>query len=190
MRVARVPLLYRRFYVLRRALPRPPIPTGRSGQSSSPFFMQSAPSAWHSALRSALGKRVEAPIAPNPLLIGASLHPYQRSAIEFALAHGGRVLLGHEMGLGKTPMAIAIARHCMGLGRGPVLVVAPPVLLDQWRSEILHWWPEAVQADVQLIRKGSDQPEPDAKFVVVSYAVLSGTKKNPNLHLRSTSLYL
>ena len=70
--------------------------------------------------------------------VTGTLLPYQVTAIKFALARGGRVLLGHEMGLGKTPMAITIARHCMALGEGCVLVVAPPVLVDQWRSEILQ----------------------------------------------------
>ena len=142
--------------------------------------------AWQHTLRSALGKTTS-PIAPNQDLVSASLHPYQRAAIDFALAHGGRVLLGHEMGLGKTPMAITIARHCMACGDGRVLIVAPPVLLDQWRSEIKQWWPQATETDIQVIRKGSDQPDPEAKFVVVSYSILAGTKMHPNIHLRSTA---
>ena len=97
------------------------------------------------------------------------------------------MLLGHEMGLGKTPMAITIARHCITSGEGCVLVVAPPVLLDQWRSEIMQWWPQATQSDIQVIRKGSDQPDPTAKFIVVSYPILAGTKSHPNLHLRLTA---
>ena len=44
-----------------------------------------------------------------------------------ARRRGGRVLLGHEMGLGKTPMAITIVSHCIASGQAPVLIVAPPV---------------------------------------------------------------
>ena len=63
------------------------------------------------------------------------LLPYQKYAVSFALSRGGRVLLGHEMGLGKTPMAIIIAAHCQReSGNGQILVVAPPVLLEQWRG--------------------------------------------------------
>lgn len=97
------------------------------------------------------------------------------------------MLLGHEMGLGKTPMAITIAAHCLLAGNGPVLVVAPPVLLEQWRSEILQWLPNATQSDIQVIRKGADQVDAEVKIVIVSYSILAGTKNQPNLHLRTTA---
>ena len=105
------------------------------------------------------------------------------------------MLLGHEMGLGKTPMAIAIAAHCIAADAGggagcKVLVVAPPVLLEQWRSEVLRWWPEAMaipDSAIQVIRKGTDEPLPDATVVIVSYSIIAGTKAHPNLHLRATA---
>ena len=142
---------------------------------------------WHSALRNALSQRTAKPIAADPALINDSLHAYQKAAVNFALARGVRVILGHEMGLGKTPMAITIVAHCLKAGKGPVLVVAPPVLLEQWRSEILHWLPDLMRSDIQVIRKGADQPDPDAKFVIISYPILAGTKNQPNLHLRVTA---
>ena len=82
------------------------LPWKTKGASSA-----SLPPAWHATLRTALSQRTDAPIAVNSTLISESLHDYQKKAIYFALARGGRVLLGHEMGLGKTPMAIAVAAH-------------------------------------------------------------------------------
>ena len=84
---------------------------------SAPWHRPTAVSAcamatpWHTALRSALQQRTAKPIAANPLLIDDKMHAYQKAAVEFALARGGRVLLGHEMGLGKTPMDIIIAKN-------------------------------------------------------------------------------
>ena len=58
---------------------------------------------WLRALVSALDAPPPSspPVAIRPSLCN-SLLPYQQAAVEFALRRGGRVLLGHEMGLGKT----------------------------------------------------------------------------------------
>ena len=140
---------------------------------------------WLSVLTRSLDNQLSPPIALKQAFIDASLHLYQKTAIDFGLQRGGRVLLGHEMGLGKTPMAISIAAHCLAAGKGPVLVVAPPVLLDQWRSEILQWHPYAKSSDVQIIAKGSDQILPASKWIILSYSVLVGTTKQPNAHLHT-----
>ena len=142
---------------------------------------------WVAALHRSLD--VAAPTAVDTALCPKQLHPYQREAVEFALARGGKVLLGHEMGLGKTPIALTICSHFLRT-EGPVLVVAPPVLLEQWASEIVAWVPSIGRQEVQIIRKGSDTPSALAKFVLVSYSLLVGVRKNnqqSNGHLRRTS---
>ncbi|CAE7437351.1 Zranb3 [Symbiodinium necroappetens] len=112
---------------------------------------------------------------------GFSLLPYQRSAVEYALQRSGRVLLGHEMGLGKTVIALAV---CANYRKDwPVLVVAPTVLLDQWSDEIQRWLPDIPAEGVQVVRKAMHMKnrqkvpveiKPTAKFVLVSYGLVVG----------------
>ena len=53
---------------------------------------------WVLQLQRALTDRTAVPLDAS--LCPAQLHPYQRAAVEFGLSVGGKVLLGHEMGLG------------------------------------------------------------------------------------------
>jgi superfamily II DNA or RNA helicase len=92
----------------------------------------------------------------------------------------GRVLLTHEMGLGKSTMALAIAAHFTN--DWPVLVIAPPVLHAQWADEIFRWLgplhlvtgPE----QVQIMSKDSEVPRPEAMFVILSYGLVTGRKES------------
>ena len=68
--------------------------------------------------------------------------------------------------------------------------MAPPVLLEQWASEIVAWVPSIGRQEVQILRKGSDTPSALARFVLVSYNLLVGVRKNneqSNGHLRRTA---
>jgi SNF2 family DNA or RNA helicase len=140
------------------------------------------------ALLSSVARQINPAVALNEGLLPATLHPYQREAVKFILQRGGRGLLAHEMGLGKTPMALSVVAHF--LDETPVLFVAPPVLLEQWASEILQWLPGTRRSDVQVIKAGKEQPSPSARFVIVSYTTLVGQKKDgaqTNAHLRATA---
>ncbi|KAL1528809.1 hypothetical protein AB1Y20_010133 [Prymnesium parvum] len=143
--------------------------------------------AWVDALRRSLDNVTSTPLDAS--LCMPQLYPFQHTAVQFALSRGGRVLLGHEMGLGKTPIAVTVCAHYVH-AEGPVLVVAPPVLLEQWAAEIVRWAPSVSPCEVQVIRKGSERPKDDAKFVLVSYAMLVGrrsTDERTNSHLRHTA---
>lgn len=65
---------------------------------------------------------------------------YQQEAVEFALARQSS-LLALEMGLGKTPIAIAIAAALQKHGQAPVLIVVPPSLRTNWKREIKKFAP-------------------------------------------------
>lgn len=141
---------------------------------------------WVSALQTQL--KVTVMHGKSAYRVADGLHPYQKEAVEFILSRGGRGLLGHEMGLGKTPMALAIVAHFMA--EAPVLVVAPPVLLEQWASEIMTWLPDTTREEIQIIKNGKELPKPEARFVLVSYSILSGQRKGglqSNEQLRLTA---
>ena len=63
-----------------------------------------------------------------PNMLRRSLMPYQVEGVKFGLSRNGRVLLGDEMGLGKSIQAIALTYR----SEGPLLVVFPPSLRLVW----------------------------------------------------------
>ena len=136
------------------------------------------------------------PPAPSPdqprlLTTSLTMAPHQLIGLKWLQGlhrSNANGILADEMGLGKTAMALAIVAHYQH--EWPVLVVAPPVLLEQWASEIVAWVPSIGRQEVQIIRKGSDAPSALAKFVLVSYSLLVGVRKNnqqSNGHLRRTA---
>jgi len=105
-------------------------------------------------------------------LIGATLFPYQREGVWFAL-RAGRCLIADEMGLGKTIQAIAAAemlkKHC---NVHKVLIVCPTSLKYQWKKEI-----ERLTESAQLVVEGMaavrrSQYHADAFYKIVSYNVV------------------
>ena len=79
---------------------------------------------------------------PDQFSWAAPLMPFQREGVR-VLLDMARVLLADDMGLGKTIQTIAALRIRKSRGElGPVLVVAPSSVLDQWRRELAKWAPE------------------------------------------------
>ena len=80
---------------------------------------------------------VESPIYRG----GEGLQPWQRSFVTTFLEHReifgkARLLLADEVGLGKTlSMATAALVGCL-LGDGPVLILCPATLTQQWQTEL------------------------------------------------------
>jgi superfamily II DNA or RNA helicase len=80
------------------------------------------------------------------------IYPYLRTSAEdppqhylhqcevlarLALRNPVRVLIGDEIGLGKTITALAISRYMEGVGRvSKALIIVPRVLIPQWRKEL------------------------------------------------------
>ncbi|KAL8376257.1 hypothetical protein RB595_007384 [Gaeumannomyces hyphopodioides] len=82
---------------------------------------------------------VEPPMAEQPKTISRHLKPFQLQGLSWMKAmeqtdwKGG--LLGDEMGLGKTIQAVSLVMSDWP-AKQPSLVLAPPVALMQWMSEI------------------------------------------------------
>ena len=66
------------------------------------------------------------------------LHQYEVVA-RLSLRSPVRVLIGDEIGLGKTVTAIALAKHLERIGRVKrTLIIVPRVLVSQWKKELLR----------------------------------------------------
>lgn len=81
---------------------------------------------------------VETPIYRD----GEALQPWQRAFVAQFLAHRStygkvRVVLADEVGVGKTLSLAASALLSTLLGDGPVLILVPSTLLEQWQIELL-----------------------------------------------------
>lgn len=65
------------------------------------------------------------------------LHPFQSLTVEFAETAQYRTLIGHEMGLGKTPCALAITERLAERGEGKkFLFIVPASLRPNWARQI------------------------------------------------------
>lgn len=54
-------------------------------------------------------EEVDARFGAMPAALAATLLPFQREGVRYALRRGGRALIADEMGVGKTVQAIALA---------------------------------------------------------------------------------
>lgn len=82
------------------------------------------------------------------------MYEFQRQGVTYGIEKYGRMLLGDEMGVGKTIQAIGIAY--IYKNDWPLLVITPASLKFQWHDEILKWLPTIQPSDIQLFRKGSE----------------------------------
>lgn len=72
-----------------------------------------------------------------PTLGEYSLKHYQQQSVEFLEAAGGSAIIGHEMGLGKTPCFIAWCEHLRNKnGKVKALVICPAALKLNWERQI------------------------------------------------------
>ncbi|EPT28685.1 SWI2/SNF2-containing protein [Toxoplasma gondii ME49] len=88
-----------------------------------------------------------------PPLLRKSLFPFQLEGILFALQRGGRVLIGDQMGLGKTIQALALLSIYKAF---PVLIVVPASLRLVWAEAIERWLPSLSCPSALLVIFGSD----------------------------------
>lgn len=97
---------------------------------------------------------------------GKKPYLYQEQAAAIALANGG-LLLGDEVGLGKTISAIAAI---MGGAPLPVAIVVQPHLADQWKRRI----EEFTSLRVHIIKGTNPYPLPPADIYIYRYSNVGG----------------
>ncbi|KAK4537022.1 hypothetical protein CDCA_CDCA10G3047 [Cyanidium caldarium] len=101
------------------------------------------------------------------------LLPFQRESVERAIRQGGRILIGDEMGLGKSIQAIAIAR-CLRT-EWPLLVVCPSSMRHSWCESFVTFLAPEVhrERDMLLMMKGAELQQPLRPINVVSYDLVT-----------------
>jgi SNF2 family DNA or RNA helicase len=129
-----------------------------------------------------------------PIQTYKNLLKYQKAGIEFALEHYGRILLGDEMGVGKTLQAIWIARIYQE--DWPLLILCPSALKLNWQDELNKWLQDLPKDEIQILNTNKD------KFLVkkqVSLKLILGlhnflrhrkekSKGNPKFEIQSVSV--
>jgi len=116
-------------------------------------------------------------------LLPPQLLSYQLEGVQFGISRGGRCLIGDEMGLGKTLQALCLAAQYME--DWPVLVVCPSSVRWVWKEQAIEWLPNLVKPDeVQVIKKGADKMNSEAKFWIISYNLLATDAKHGRFQQR------
>jgi SNF2 family DNA or RNA helicase len=96
------------------------------------------------------------------------LFPHQIKGAEF-LSSRKFAGLFFGMGTGKTITALEAAKR---VGAEFVVVIAPPIALPMWQREAEAY----LGGKAQILKTGSTKIDPDAKIVVVSYAIAQKRK--------------
>lgn len=95
---------------------------------------------------------------------GLSYLPFQKAGIAYALGRPA-VLIGDEMGLGKSVMSVGIMNATPGLKRA--LIICPASLRLNWKREIEKWLTHDLTVGV-----AQGKHWPDADIVVRNYDIL------------------
>ncbi len=104
-----------------------------------------------------------------------NLLPYQRAGVRYA-AKAKRAFIADEMGLGKTLQAIATLEYASNVSSPyPAVVVCPPTLVLNWKSEYSRWLPHR---RVSTVTNRKDLPEKGSYDVlIVGYSNISHWEK-------------
>lgn len=112
-----------------------------------------------------------------------TLKEFQKEGLAFLL-HNRRTLLADEMGLGKTIEALSFLSATSDY---PVLIVAPPHLISNWKNEIERFLDPPVEhgeninflnsTNVHVIKGLKSYDLPKASVYIIHYLLLRGWKK-------------
>jgi SNF2 family DNA or RNA helicase len=94
--------------------------------------------------------------------------PFQDETIKFIFDSGGRCLVAHEQGLGKTVCALAAMAKAKSML--PALVACKSNLSIQWMKQSIDWLPGDVFP--QIIETSKDFILPNMHLYIISYDLL------------------
>ena len=117
---------------------------------------------------------VEALFAKIPLPLAASLLPFQRQGVAFALRAKGRAFICDEMGVGKTLQALAAVAAYRA--EWPALVVCPASLRLAWAEEAERWLPRVLRPSALAVVDGAASalsPRDSPDLVITSFEMLA-----------------
>jgi SNF2 family DNA or RNA helicase len=98
------------------------------------------------------------------------LYDYQKSSVSFGVQNN-YCILGLDMGLGKSVVAITIAEET----KSKALIICPAYLRRKWRSEINKFYPGK---SIEIFESEKDiKPLFDVDYVIISYNLLKQSEK-------------
>ena len=104
------------------------------------------------------------------------LYPFQKKGIEFGIKRMGRIIIGDEMGVGKTIQALGL----LSVYRSnlPCLILCPSVLKFNWKREAEKWL-DAFLVPTQIVILTSKRTTlyPTTKILIVSYDMAKDISK-------------
>jgi SNF2 family DNA or RNA helicase len=121
-------------------------------------------------------------VADNPITMnGMKFHDYQSISVDFIEARNGSGLIAHEMGLGKTPISIALIERLIKQNKSKHLIVCPASLVPNWINQIKKW------TGANVYRFNTEQPmdidvaewigKSDFNYFIINYDILSTVTK-------------
>lgn len=116
-------------------------------------------------LKGMMSESIEASKAADAELtvlgLGGELRPFQKAGVKYA-AEKKRLIIGDQMGLGKTVEALATMQY---LDAFPALVICPASLKFNWVKEARHWLPGRT---LQMLG-GDSFGRADADITIINY---------------------
>jgi SWI/SNF-related matrix-associated actin-dependent regulator 1 of chromatin subfamily A len=105
-----------------------------------------------------------------PQNIRDSLLPFQKHGVWFGIQQKGKLLIGDDMGLGKSIQSIAISFYYRETA-WPLLVLCPSALKQNWKNEFGKWVPKDIKLNINEVDSGKE--DLDGDIVIISYTLAS-----------------
>ena len=106
--------------------------------------------------------------------------PFQLEGVKFGATHHGRILIGDEMGVGKTVQALAISY--LYREDWPLLILSPSSLKLLWRDEILKWFPSIPKDEIEVINTSKRAFTSKSQIYILSFDMAKNVEEVLKTH--------